>query len=253
LRRNDWAEIKIFFNKVLSSERNERMGYAKKHLLVAMVLTGMVMGGALTAKADYDPRFRYGNSLDKTINQNWSVTLWSEFDTDNTSGHSLNAIDQELSIVYSGLAPWLDIGPGVGYWDAKSNGQWVDTTYPYGFITLKQTAFGLTFNDRNRFDAEIPEHYVGEGLTYRNALTIATVKKWTPLELQPFVSDEVFYNTRENQVSDNQAFVGFNFKVTKNIGASLSFMMDSSYKDEGARGFHWKKTPMAILSTSVNF
>jgi len=229
------------------------MGHGKKYLLVAMALTGLVMAGALTAKASDDPRFRYGNFLDKTINQDWSVTLWSEWDTTNNNNHALNAIDQELSLVYSGVAPWLDIGPGVGYWDAKGNGRWEDTTYPYGFITLKQTAFGLTFNDRNRFDAEIPEHYVGEGLTYRNALTIATVKKWTALQLQPFVTDEVFYNTRTNEVSDNQAFVGFNFKVTNNIGATLSFMMDSSYTDEGARGNHWKKTPMVVFSTSVNF
>ena len=236
------------------------MERTKQYLLVAMVLTGVVIGGALTAKASDDPRYRYGNFLDKTINQDWSVTLWSEFDTFNfnepstpSNVHDLHAFDEELSLVYSGLAPWLDVGPGVGYWDAKSNGAWSDTTYPYGFFTLKQTAFGLTFNDRNRFDVEIPEHYNGEGLTYRNALTIATVKKWTPLELQPYVTDEVFYNTRTNEVSANQAFVGFNFKVTKNVGASLSFMLDSEYVDEGNRGYHWKKTPIVVLSTLVNF
>jgi len=229
------------------------MGHVKKYLLVAIVLTGVVIGG-VKAKADYDPRFRFANFLDKKINQDWSVTLWSEFDTNTHSDHVLNAIDQEFAPVYSGLAPWIDVGPGIGYYDGKSNGKWTDLTYPFAFITLKKTAFGLAFNDRNRFDADIPEHYVGEGLVYRNALTIATDQKWTALELQPFVSDEIFYNTRGNYLSESQAFVGFNFKVTNNIHATLAFMMDSSYtRNVNASGGHWKKTPMAVLSTSINF
>jgi Protein of unknown function (DUF2490) len=235
------------------------MSILKKSSILAIVL-GVVICSSLTAKAADDPRYRYGNTLDKTINQDWSITLWSEFDTynfnqpeTNSNSHDLNALDQELSLVYSGLAPWIDLGPGIGYWDAKSNGNWQDTTYPYGFITLKKTFLGLAFNDRNRFDAEIPEHYVGEGLVYRNALTIATAKKWTSFELQPFVSDEIFYNTRESYLSENQAFVGFNFKVTNNIGASLSLMTDSEHIDVANRGYHWKKAPIIILSTSINF
>ena len=219
---------------------------------VVMILFGVVMGLSLTARAANDPRFRYDNTLVKTINQDWSIDLYSEFDTDKDRTHDLNAIDQELTGVYSGFARWLDLGAGIGYWDAKGNGYWEGTTFPMGFATLKKTIFGLELSDRNRFEAEVPEHGE-EGLVYRNALTIATAKKWTRFEIQPFVSNEIFYNFLAKYASDNQAFGGFNFKVTKNIGASLSFMMDSSHLREVNNGDHWKKTPMAILSTTVSF
>jgi|GEM_PF-6720181 hypothetical protein len=235
------------------------MAILKKFNIAAIVL-GAVVCLSLTAKANDDPHYRYANTLTKTIDQDWSISLWSEFDTYNfnqpdtpSNTHDLNALDQELTANYSKIAPWLDLGGGVGYWDAKSNGTWEDSVFPIGYATFKKTILGLDLNDRNRIDAEFPEHYMGEGPVYRNALTIATDKKWTPLEIQPFVSDEIFYNFLTKDMSDNQAFVGFNFKVTKNIGASLSFMMDSSHVREANNSTHWKKTPIAILSTSINF
>ena len=227
------------------------MAYIRKISIMAIVLGAVILSSA-AAKADDGPRYRYSNSIDKTINKDWSITLYSEIDTDKDRGHDLNAMDQELSLVYSGLATWLDVGPGVGYFDGKNNGHWEYTTYPYGFITLKKTFLGLSFNDRNRFDADLP-HHAENAFVYRNALTIATAKKWTRFEIQPFVSDEIFYNSLAKYMSDNQAFAGINFKITKNIGGSLSFMMDSSHSKDANDIAHWKKTPMVIFSTSVNF
>jgi len=223
---------------------------AKKSLVLGICL--MVCGFSVMAQAGNDPRFRYDNTLIKTINQDWSIDLYSEFDTDRDKAHDLNAIDQELTGVYSGMARWLDLGAGIGYWDAKGNGYWEGTTFPMGFATFKKTILGLEFSDRNRFEAEVPEHGE-EGLVYRNALTIATAKKWTRFDIQPFVTNEIFYNFLEKYASDNQAFIGFNFKITNNIGASLSFMMDSSHYRQVNNADHWKKTPMAILSTTVSF
>jgi Protein of unknown function (DUF2490) len=227
--------------------------------LGAVAVCFMVVGFSLSARATDNPYYRYTNSFTKAINQDWSISLYTEFDTYNfnethapTNSHDLHAINPELTANYAGAAPWVDLGAGIGYWDSKSNGSWEDSTYPIVYATFKKTMFGLEFSDRNRLDAEIPEHYKGEGPVYRNAFTIATEKKWTSLELQPFVSNEIFYNFRAKYMSDNQAFVGFNFKITKDIHSSLSFMMDSSHMRE-ADGDHWKKTPIVILSTSVNF
>lgn len=226
---------------------------------MAVMVLGALITASSTAKAGDDPRYRYADTLTKTIDQDWSVSLWSEFDTYNfnepdtpSNAFGLNAIDQELTANYSKLAPWLDAGAGVGYWDSKSRGVWDDAVFPIMYAKFKKTLLGLEINDRDRLDAEFPEH-AEEGPVYRNALTIATAKKWTPLEIQPFVSDEIFYNFLTKDMSENQAFAGFNFRVTENIGASLSFMMDSGHVRDADNSAHWKKTPIAILSTSVNF
>lgn len=222
-----------------------------KVVLMGFFAVMLIAGSCLPARAADGPRFRYANSLAKTINQDWGVSLYSEFDTDRDRGHDLNGIDQEFTVSYTGLASWLSLGPGVGYWDAKGNGTWENTVYPYGFITFQKTFLGLSFNDRNRFDAEVPEHGE-EGLVYRNGLTIATARTWTKLELQPYVSDEIFYSCLLKRLVDNQAFAGVNFKIIKNVNGALFFMMESSNNHQ-IDGSHWKKTPMVGLSTSVNF
>ena len=231
---------------------------AVKLFLICVMAGGVVISLSRTATATDDPRFRYDNTFTKTINRDWSISLYSEFDTynfndlkTNHNQYDLNAIDNELTVNYSRVAPWLDLGGGIGYWDAKIDGSWEGTTFPFVYATFKKTMFGLEFSDRNRIDCEFPEHGA-EGPVYRNYAVIATVKTWTSLEIQPFVANENFYAFQARYDSDNQAWVGFNFKVTKNVRASLALMMDISHVRE-ADGDHWKKTPIVVLSTAVNF
>jgi len=220
-------------------------------LFIFIFLIGAYLSMTSAAQAEVNPRYRYSNTFVKSFNQDWSAFLYQEFDTDNHGHPDLNAIDQELGLVYSGAARWLDLGMAMGRYDGKSGANWDDINFPFQFITLKWAGCGVEVSDRNRVEEEYPEHGAYD-TRYRNDLTLATAKKWTPFELQPFISDEIFYDFDARYLAEDQLIIGFNFKVTKNITAALSYMMDESHI-RGANKDFWKDQPMAILTTTISF
>ena len=225
----------------------------KKVLCIAACL--VLVCFSMLARAEDDPRLRWANTITKQINHDWSVYLYSEFNTDHDQGHDLNGIDNELGFNYSGMAKWLDLGAAVGHWDEKDSGAWQGNgqTFQYVYSTFKWSGSGVDISNRCRFDFQFPDHRTEDGQVYRNDLVLAPTYKWTRYKIQPFIGDETYYGFLARHLTTNELASGFNFQITKNIGASIFYMNTQSCSKDTDGTKHWKNQPRIGFTTSVAF
>jgi len=109
--------------------------------------------------------------------------------------------------------------------------------------TLKARLGPLKISDRNRVA------YRGRNTTdiwrYRNRLKISypiAVKKIT---ISPFVSEEVFFESKAAVFSQNRVKMGMSAKITKNLSLSLYYMIKSN-----RRGADW--SDVQVLGTGIS-
>ncbi|MFA5092528.1 MAG: DUF2490 domain-containing protein [Candidatus Omnitrophota bacterium] len=145
---------------------------------------------------------------------------------------------------------WL-VGAGYRQIYARSN---VDTSWqaessPYAFVTYLTEFAGFKFDDRNRLEYQYYSYQNDTG-RYRNRLTIKAPWKFTKLEIQPFVSDEVFIMIGNAQgFNQNRLSGGFVFSPLNNFKAEIYYMLLSTKSNSGV----WKDYNVLGTKLKVTF
>ena len=120
----------------------------------------------------------------------------------------------------------------------------VDAEYmPNMHVNVKLEFYGLIFKDRNRFEYRIKE-VSPASWRYRNRITMELPLKWTPLNIQPYSADEIFYDFGKERMNQNRAYVGLKMDFLENLKGKIFYMHQSSL------GKKWKESN--IFGTSVN-
>ena len=128
------------------------------------------------------------------------------------------------------------------------NKPWRPESDPYFFFTYFGDLAGFKFDDRNRFEYQYFSYQVDTG-RYRNKFTIKAPSKFTKLEIQPFISDEIFIMIGNDQgLNQNRLSGGLGFSLTKNIKAELYYMLLSSKSNN-----IWKDTNVFGTKLKVAF
>ena len=71
--------------------------------------------------------------------------------------------------------------------------------------------------------------YQADAGRYRNKLTVKAPWKVTPLQLQPYFSDEVFFSFGgPNVFNQNRVSVGLGMNLGKRVKAEMYFLLQSS-------------------------
>jgi len=69
-----------------------------------------------------------------------------------------------------------------------------------------------------------------EAWRYRNKLTVLFPFKFTDLEVQPYIADEVFIDFHGAKFNRNRLYAGLKFKVIKNLKADVFYLWQTSKK-----------------------
>jgi len=125
---------------------------------------------------------------------------------------------------------------------------WQAESDPYLFITYFGELAGFKFDDRSRFEYQYYSFKADTG-RYRNKLMIKAPWKFTKLEIQPFVSEEIFVMLGGNQgLNQNRLSGGFGFSFAKNVKAEVYYMLLSSKSND-----IWKDSNVLGTKVKVNF
>jgi len=124
----------------------------------------------------------------------------------------------------------------------KKNKKWNTEYGPHINGTVKAKWNDLVFKDRNRFEYRIKEN-ADNSWRYRNKLSMDLPFKWTKLNIQPYVADEIFYDFNENRLNRNRAYAGFKILFLENLKGEIYYMYQSTKSSE------WKGCN--ILGTSL--
>ncbi|MFA6358285.1 MAG: DUF2490 domain-containing protein [Candidatus Omnitrophota bacterium] len=132
----------------------------------------------------------------------------------------------DAGLIYALNKSWA-LGGGYRQVIQRSNASkpWVTDNEPYAFITYFGELAGFKFDDRNRFELQYYSRNKSNG-RYRNKLSVKAPWKFTKLEIQPYLSDEIFMAIGNGQgFNQNRLSGGFGFTLTKNIKAELYYML----------------------------
>ncbi|MFA5287425.1 MAG: DUF2490 domain-containing protein, partial [Candidatus Omnitrophota bacterium] len=96
---------------------------------------------------------------------------------------------------------------------------------PYITATLTLTGAGFVLDSRNRLEYRHFDYKADSG-RYRNKFTLKYPLRIARFEVQPFLSDEVFFGFGgTNQFNQNRLSSGLGMNITKNIKAEIYYVL----------------------------
>jgi len=110
----------------------------------------------------------------------------------------------------------------------RFNNNMMEDYSPYLTGTLSWDIAGFKFDDRNRMEFNNLDHKA-DFWRYRNKLTMKAPWKFTSLEIQPYLSDEVFvvFAGIPSDINQNRLSSGFVMTLTKQIKFDIYYMLQS--------------------------
>jgi len=209
-------------------------------------LIGLILALTTCAHAWDDHDFQVWNTdtQDFKLNKKLKATLEEEFRwADNASIFYYHHYDIGVSYVVN---KYLAVGGGYRHIYELRKGKFKLENDPYMTATLSVEKRGFSLDSRNRLEYRHFD-YQDDLWRYRNKFTLKFPWKITKLEIQPYVSNEIFVVFGDNIKSDfnqNRFSAGLGMKLTKNIKAEIYYMLQSSKSSD-----IWKDTN--ILGTKI--
>ncbi len=190
-----------------------------------LILTGLAM--LLTARvyAYDDGDFQVWNTEveEFKVNKSLKVAFEEEFRWGgNAREFYYQHYDVGLSYI---LNKYWNIGGGYRQVYELSKGKFKIENEPYLTATLSLTGDGLVFESRSRLEYRHFDYKSDSG-RYRNKFTLKYPLQLGKINIQPFLSDEVFFGFGgTNQFNQNRLSCGTGVNITKNIKAEIYYML----------------------------
>lgn len=132
----------------------------------------------------------------------------------------------DVGLFYNGKK-YLHIGGGYRHVYELKKGKFKPESEPYVAATLLWGLKGFRFEDRNRIEYRYFD-YQTDSWRYRNKLAIKLPWKFTKMEVQPYLSDEIYIGFGGiNRLNQNRFSLGLGMSPTKNIKTEIYYMLQS--------------------------
>lgn len=177
-------------------------------------------------KAAFEEEFRWGDNASEFYYQHYDAGL-----------------------VYQ-INKYLNAGIGYRYIKELQGGSWRVENDPYFIATLFWQLKGFKFDSRSRFEYRSYNYNKVDSGRYRNKFSVKFPWKFTKLEIQPYVSDEIFIRFNGTDLNQNRLAAGVGLAVTKNLKAEIYYMFQSikNYKSTEST---W--TDYNVLGTKLKY
>jgi len=185
----------------------------------------LMLAGRVYAYDDGDFQVWHTENQEFKVNKESKVTLEEEFRWgDDASEFYYQHYD--AGFVYS-LNKHLDLGVNYRQVYEKKNGKFKEENRPHLNAILKYDFYGFRLDDRSRIEYRHFD-YQADSWRYRNKFTIKFPWKFTKLEIQPYLADEIFLDFQNKAFSRNRFYSGFGMNFTKNLKGEIYYLLQSS-------------------------
>jgi hypothetical protein len=192
------------------------------------VVIGLALFLAAKVYAYDDGDFQVWNTdvEELKINKNAKIAFEQEFRWGNNAGEFYYQ-HYDVGFFYD-LQKWLNIGGGYRQVYELKKGKFKLENEPYVTATLSWGLKGFKFDDRSRMEYRHFD-YQEDSWRYRNKVTLKLPWKFTKLEIQPYLSDEIFVSFGSiNQFNQNRFSAGTAMSIAKNIKAEIYYMLQTT-------------------------
>ncbi len=161
------------------------------------------------------------------INKDSKIAFEQEFRWGNNAGEFYYQ-HYDVGFFYN-LKEYLNIGGGYRQIYDLVKGKFLPCEEPYLTLTLSSAFKGFNLEDRSRMEYNEFDYKV-DFWRYRNKFTLKLPWKFTRIEIQPYISDEIFivFDGLPSDLNQNRFSSGLSMKLTKNLKAEIYYMLQSS-------------------------
>ena len=197
----------------------------KKILIVVLILGLFLIFLNIRAYAYDDGDFQVWNTdvEEFKINKDAKIAFEEEFRWgDNANEFYYHHYDVGF---FWNLKQYFNIGGGYRHIYELKKGKFKLENEPYLVFAYKWEMASFKFDDRSRLEYRHFE-YQTDSWRYRNKFTVKFPFRFTKLEIQPYLSDEIFLNFYGAAFTKNRFYSGLEFTVTKNIKADVYYLLE---------------------------
>ncbi|OIO36602.1 MAG: hypothetical protein AUJ74_01875 [Candidatus Omnitrophica bacterium CG1_02_44_16] len=156
------------------------------------------------AKAVFEEEFRWGNNADDFYYHHYDAGF------------------------FYNLKKYLNIGGGYRHVYELKKGESKLENEPYITATLLWGLKGFKFEDRSRLEYRHFD-YQRDSWRYRNKVTLKLPWKFTKLEIQSYISDEILVGfSKITELNQNRFSSGLSMNLTKNLKAEIYYILQSA-------------------------
>ena len=190
-------------------------------------LPGLLLALVCNAQAYDDNDFQVWNTdvEEFKIDKNSKIALEQEFRWgDNASDFFYRHYDAGY---FYKLNSNLQVGGGYRYIQSKVNNKFKPENEPYVSAALSGEFMKCAIDSRSRLEY-MDYNYQSDAWRYRNKFTIKSPWKFTEMEIQPYLTEEIFIRFSGGGLNQNRLGGGLSLNFVKNVKAELYYMLVSS-------------------------
>lgn len=190
----------------------------------------LLVAGSVYAYDDGDFQVWHTENQEFAIGKKSKMTLEEEFRFgDNANDFYYHHYD--AGVVYS-VDENLTIGVNYRQVYEKKKGDFKEENRPHVNAVLKYDLGGFKLDDRNRLEYRHFD-YQADAWRYRNKLTVKLPWKFTKMQIQPYLADEVFVDFNNKAFNRNRLYSGFSMSLAKNLKAEVYYLLQTSRSSGG--------------------
>ncbi len=165
------------------------------------------------------------------INEQWQFGFeeWLSF-TNNATRFKDSQTD--LWLHYQGLADWLSVGVGYKRVWAKPGDDWEIENRPMLNAAVKTRVHGFGVTNRSRLEYRMPQDEE-PSWRYRHRLTVTSPVTFTPLKIQPYTAEEVFYSFDGQGFNQQRLYGGVYIPLHEKVRLELFYIWKLDKEDDG--------------------
>lgn len=195
---------------------------------LSFVMFGLIVALTIKVYAYDDGDFQVWNAETEEfkVNDNSKIAFEEEFRWgDNAKEFYYQHYD--VGVFYN-LKKYLNVGTGYRHVYELKKGKFKLENEPYVTLALFWDLKGFRFEDRNRMEYRHFD-YQADSWRYRNKITLKLPWKFSKMEIQPYLSDEIFIGfSGISELNQNRFSSGLAMNLTKNIKADIYYMLQKS-------------------------
>jgi len=192
---------------------------ARQKFLGVFFASSIFCAGVL---ADSDFEYRNEEAIEVGLTDRLSAGIEVDFRfNDDASKHYYTSADLEL--VYEFLE-WLEGGAGYKHKYGLKEGEWKDENRPYILGAIKWKWADWKLKNRAKLEYRMKQDQ-DEYFRFRNKLTVKSPWKWTQLEINPYVADEIFIDEKDD-FNKNRAYAGAGLKLFEHVYLDIYYFLE---------------------------
>lgn len=180
----------------------------------------------LFAFDDEDWQWWNTETISVKLKDEWNVNIEEEFRYgDDMSNFYYNHTD--IGATYSGLADWFDLGINYRHIYEEKSSKWKKEHRPHINGTLKWKLQDFSFSNRGRLEYRERED-AEEVWQYRNKISAKPPISLTKYKVQPYIADELFFDSDSKELNRNRIYSGVSFNIFKGLKGEMYYMLQRS-------------------------